>query len=81
KCGLVVGSSSVSAASITDESGSLTIGAATISSPNFTVPITASKTGDYPLIVSATLANGEIYKGLVDLKVIEPNPSTRDYEG
>ncbi len=79
KCGPVVGTSSVSSASITDESGALTIGAASITSPNFTVSITASKSGNYPLIVSTTLANGEIYKGVTSLGVYEPEPSTSDY--
>lgn len=80
KCGPIVGASTLSALTITDESGRLTIGAASVATPNATVSLTASESGCYQLQVTATLANAEIYKGLVDLSVIEPAASTSDYE-
>jgi hypothetical protein len=79
KCGPIVGASTLSALTIEDESGNLTIGSATVATPNATVSITAAQSGCYQLEVTATLANSEIYKGLVDLKVTEPCPSSNDY--
>lgn len=79
KCSPIVGSSSVSAASFSAEPDNLTIGSASISGNNATISVTASEAGCYVITASATLANGEIYKGITNLKVIDPSPDTSDY--
>jgi hypothetical protein len=79
KCGPIVGASTLSTLTIEDQPGNLTIGSASVVTPNATVSITASESGCYQLEVTATLANAEIYKGLVGLIVIEPDTPLTDY--
>jgi hypothetical protein len=79
KCGQVVGSGTLSALTITADPDELTIGSASITSPNATVLITHTTAGEYELSIKATLADGQIYKGLVNLNVIDPANSTDDY--
>lgn len=78
-CAPIAGSNTVSACSITDDSDNLTIGSATISGKNAVISLTASQTGCYTLKVSATLSSSEIFKGIVDLRVIEPTAAVTLY--